>query len=252
MVQKKALLVGINYHGTSSELKGCINDVFRVKAMLLTKGYLAENITCLVDTEDTTENLIPTRVNIMKYLFELIIDPCSIKYFHYSGHGSQVRDLDYDETDGKDECLVPLDYQTAGMIIDDELKLLVSFLKKDQFMTMVNDCCHSGSSIDLCYNLYERYGSGYLQLVKEYSRKKTNGQCIMISGCRDSQTSQEIKKFNIIQGALTNMYLKNLDNSNSYAELILNVRNDLKKEGYSQVPMISTGRYLDLYSKIYV
>lgn len=46
---KRALLIGINYRETPSELRGCINDVNNVKEFLLTKGYKEKYITILTD-----------------------------------------------------------------------------------------------------------------------------------------------------------------------------------------------------------
>ncbi len=40
---------------------------------------------------------------------------------HFSGHGSQKRDTDGDEEDGMDETICPMDYERAGVIVDDEL-----------------------------------------------------------------------------------------------------------------------------------
>ena len=42
--------------------------------------------------------------------------------FHYFGHGSQ-QEKRYigEEVDGYDETLVPLDYETQGMIVDNEI-----------------------------------------------------------------------------------------------------------------------------------
>ena len=63
-----------------------------------------------------------------------------------------MRDDDGDEKDGYDETLVPLDYQSAGQIRDDDLyKMLVAGLKEGVFATFVLDCCHSGSVLDLPY-----------------------------------------------------------------------------------------------------
>lgn len=58
-------------------------------------------------------------------------------WFHYSGHGGQTKvslsvnvaicrlnlcqDLDGDEDDGYDETIYPVDHETAGMIVDDEM-----------------------------------------------------------------------------------------------------------------------------------
>jgi hypothetical protein len=46
------------------------------------------------------------------------------------GHGSRLKDQDGDEDDGYDETLVPVDFQRAGQIRDDDvLKYLVKPLR---------------------------------------------------------------------------------------------------------------------------
>jgi hypothetical protein len=39
----------------------------------------------------------------------------------YVGHGGQTKDLDGDEEDGYDEVIYPVDFRTAGHIVDDEM-----------------------------------------------------------------------------------------------------------------------------------
>ena len=65
----------------------------------------------------------PTRANITQEFQWLSqgAQPGDILFLHYSGHGTQTRDLDGDEADGYDEALVPLDHQSAGVITDDEV-----------------------------------------------------------------------------------------------------------------------------------
>jgi hypothetical protein len=47
---------------------------------------------------------------------------------------------------------VPLDYQNAGQIRDDDLyTTLVAPMAKGVFATCIMDCCHSGSVLDLPY-----------------------------------------------------------------------------------------------------
>ncbi len=36
---EKALLIGINYAGTSSALRGCINDVHNIRELLVSEGF---------------------------------------------------------------------------------------------------------------------------------------------------------------------------------------------------------------------
>lgn len=43
------------------------------------------------------------------------------KYYIVSGHGGQVADKDGDEDDGYDETILPVDFQQAGQITDDEM-----------------------------------------------------------------------------------------------------------------------------------
>ena len=41
--------------------------------------------------------------------------PGDIVVIQYAGHGTQVKDLDGDETDGQDEALVPVDFGTGAL-----------------------------------------------------------------------------------------------------------------------------------------
>jgi metacaspase-1 len=69
----------------------------------------------------------------------------AVRVFHYSGHGTDVADTNGDEPDGRDECLVPFDYQSAGFITDDVLKTLYDRFPVTGNLTLVMDSCHSGT-----------------------------------------------------------------------------------------------------------
>jgi len=243
-MSKKALLVGINYTGTSSALNGCINDVYSIKRYLLKNGYSEQNIKILTDETPAK----PTRVNILTCLLELVISDAKTLFFHYSGHGSQIDDQDGDEEDGKDECLCPIDYSSAGMILDDEIRGVLQCLNKGKKMFMVLDCCHSGSGSDLCYNLYER--GGKYCIIKNRKQSKTRGEIVMISGCKDSGVSSDAYIGGKYEGALTNSFLYVVEKHEhlSYEELVKKVRSKLKEGRYSQIPCLSSGRSLRLSS----
>lgn len=151
--KKIALLIGINYVGQSGELSGCHNDVLNMVEYLKdVHGFEDESITLLMDDG---ENTAPTKKNIANAYRKLTRDAEAgdCVYLHYSGHGVRVTDRDGDEEDGKDECLVPVDYQTKGIITDDALvKILVKPLKAGVFVTSLMDCCHSGTILDLPYS----------------------------------------------------------------------------------------------------
>ncbi|KND00422.1 uncharacterized protein SPPG_04744 [Spizellomyces punctatus DAOM BR117] len=151
---KKALLVGVNYFGTRSELKGCINDVRNMKNFLITKfGFRDTPETMLTLTDDQRNwHLRPTRQNILQAMQWLVRGSKAgdSLFFHFSGHGSQTQDLDGDESDGVDETICPEDYAKAGMIVDDEMNMiLVRALPPGVRLTALFDCCHSGSALDL-------------------------------------------------------------------------------------------------------
>lgn len=151
--KKIALLIGINYVGQSGELSGCHNDVLNMVEYLKdVHGFEDESITLLMDDG---ENTAPTKKNIANAYRKLTRDAEAgdCVYLHYSGHGVRVTDRDGDEEDGKDECLVPVDFQTKGIISDDALvKILVKPLKAGVFVTSLMDCCHSGTILDLPYS----------------------------------------------------------------------------------------------------
>jgi hypothetical protein len=75
-------------------------------------------------------------------------------FLHYSGHGGSIPDDDGDEADGMDETMVPVDYQSAGQIRDDDIyDHLVKKVPAGCHLTVVMDCCHSGSILDLPYTV---------------------------------------------------------------------------------------------------
>jgi len=57
-----------------------------------------------------------------------------------------------DEYDGYDETLIPVDFEKAGQIRDDELyRYFVTKFKEGVLVTSLMDCCHSGTVLDLPY-----------------------------------------------------------------------------------------------------
>ena len=147
---KRALLIGINYAGKESPLRGCHNDVYAIQE-LLQETYGCVSFMVLLDGPSAIQ---PTAKNIRKGLKWLLEEskPGDKLFLHYSGHGSQVPDLSGDEEDGKDETLVPIDFdweRPETHITDDELKKQFQKLRKGSQLTVLFDCCHSGTLADL-------------------------------------------------------------------------------------------------------
>jgi hypothetical protein len=114
-------------------------------------------IFCHYSGEYSTESIVRLAHNV--------VNPSRVSP-RETGHGGKLRDDDGDEKDGYDETMVPLDYESAGQIRDDDLfNTLVGPMPKGVTMTVVMDCCHSGTVLDLvsrfncfrlkyCYFLY--------------------------------------------------------------------------------------------------
>lgn len=239
-----ALLIGINYtNNPKAQLFGCINDAKNTRNMLITKlGFPEENITLMSDEEEG--DLYPTGQNIIKQFRNLLtkVDktpktPTKI-WFHYSGHGTQVRDLDGDERDGKDEVLVPVDYHD-GFITDDLLHDIMSLFNKNCEIFAVYDCCNSGSILDLKYTFRPKGSIKFENDHKPFQKAKI----IMLSGCKDNQTSADVRLENQeATGAMTFSLLKTLEKKNynlTYLQLLDTVHNILKQGKFKQRPQLS-------------
>jgi hypothetical protein len=182
--RRKALLIGINYFGQRGQLRGCINDVKNMSTYLNEFfGYKREDMVTLTDDQQNPMSQ-PTKANILRAMHWLVKDskPNDSLFFHYSGHGGQTKDLDGDEDDGNDEVIYPVDFRTAGHIVDDEMhRILVGTLQPGVRLTAIFDSCHSGSALDLPYiystqgvlkepNLAKEAGQGLLGIVSSYAR----------------------------------------------------------------------------------
>jgi hypothetical protein len=93
-----------------------------------------------------------TREGILTALAELVDDgaPGDVLAFQYSGHGTQLPDLDGDEEDdSKDESLCPVDFDEGAFVIDDDIWAILGRLGEGVSLTVFLDCCHSGSGTRL-------------------------------------------------------------------------------------------------------
>lgn len=242
---KYALLIGINYESTSGQLNGCINDVNNIKHILSTKlGYQTKNIKMLTDHHYEK----PTKHNILKEINFLLEKAriCSEIFFHYSGHGSYITDTNNDESDGRDECLVPLDYNQSGMISDDMLyDLFISKLPGNCHTTIIIDACHSGTCMDLPY----QYNQDTDKWDKCNNFTVNNKNIIMLSGCQDHDVSSDAYLNGDFKGAMTFALTSVLDQYNykiSWKDLICNIHKLLAKKHFKQRPQISASQELSL------
>lgn len=243
---KYALLIGINYASLpSGKLNGCINDVNKMKQILITKfGYRSKHIKML--TDDHYEK--PTYHNILKEI-HILLDKakfCSDVFFHYSGHGSYISDQNGDEDDRKDECLIPLDYDKNGYITDDMIrKLFVEKLTPACRATIIIDACHSATCFDLPYK-YNKQGQ---QWDRVNDNIVPNKNIIMLSGCKDDSVSSDAYFNGEFKGAMTFALTTVLENYNytiSWKDLLDKIHELLESKHFTQKPQLSTSSAFDL------
>jgi hypothetical protein len=78
-----------------------------------------------------------------------------VVFIHYSGHGGRVKDLDGDEDDGYDETLIPVDFKSAGQILDDDIyRDVVKAMPADVNVTvLVRTTIDSNADINININI---------------------------------------------------------------------------------------------------
>ncbi len=145
----KAFLNGINNYQTISDLRGCVNDVEELASLLVKQcGFDQKNIRRRTDDGVTKDQI----QRGWKWLLQGA-KPGDRLVFHFSGHGSYTVDED-DEEDGdrRDEllCLYDMDWSDPGSyLLDDELGKLTQQIPKGVLLTVLLDCCHSGTGTRL-------------------------------------------------------------------------------------------------------
>lgn len=225
MPTKHALLIGINkypYMAQKYQLSGCVNDAKLMRNTLINKfNFERSNIKEL-------HNEAASRDSILREMNALIrrIKKDDIVVFHYAGHGHRCSikggDGYTDEGSGKDNCILPSDDSkpTRNLkkfpkgkeyreIRDEQFnEWLTRLAAKTRYITLIFDACHSATMTrssgegSRSRSVPESARPG--QRAAPKSSKKTavrkkgpggwlnlSNNYVVISGCRDMQTSKE-------------------------------------------------------------
>jgi hypothetical protein len=263
-MKREALLVGINDYNGVNDLQGCINDVTNVRSVLKTFfGFENTDIRVLTDSRATKQN-------ILSRLEKMVRNAVSGDYliFHFSGHGSQIRDREGDElADHMDELICPCDMNwDDGFISDDMFSDILQQLKKGVRMEILLDSCHSGtgtrdmmpfwtsgqSNVNFSHYRYLKPPADIecrylgdeesLEPSKSFSTdKEITLNHILWAGCKDSQTSADALIDGNYNGAFSYYFCKHVRESSgniTRADLHTRVKNSLKYNHFSQVPQL--------------
>lgn len=241
-----ALVIGIDYIKTPEiKLNGCCTDAYNTKEMLLNRfGFLNENITILTDdnTNITKESNMKNVEDAFKQLVDKSLKDAKFIVVFYSGHGTQNPDeigKDF-EIDGKDECWVFTDYKRKGFFTDDKLKSqFLDKLEENVNVLIISDSCHSGSMADLSWT--------YNSSTKKIKNTKTRVDNLkpniwQVSGCMDSQYSEELAINGKICGVLTHCMNEFLVKGKKMKDIMNSSQDACRKLKLSQVPVLSCNK----------
>jgi len=263
---KRALLIGINrYRIDGADLRGCVNDVKDLSAALVEfYGFSKKDISVLTDgaaTKKAMEAGIKALVRDSK--------EGDVAVLHYSGHGSNVPDDNDDEADGRDEILCPTDLDWKDPLRDDWLRSTLDGLRDGVSFTAIMDCCHSGTNtrefLPPDAPVKQRYlpspwglvaaesGRSLPRTVLSELRKSApaarkardivNADLpeLLITGCRDTQTSADAFINGRYNGALTYGLVNAIRTAKgklTYQELHDRTMAALKQNKFDQVPQL--------------
>ena len=251
---KLALLIGIDDYENVSDLDGCVNDVGNIKSLLRDKfGFEEKNIVTLVNEQATHKAILDT---FQQHLIAQAKQG-DIVVFHYSGHGSQMRDADGDEADGFDETIVPQDSRKPGVfdIPDDSINGLLRLLAdKTENITFIFDSCNSGTVAR---------AAGKVRTVKkderpppppdsfavrargtadgEHGWRPEDAKYVLLSGCRSDQLSHEYSADGRANGVFTYFFAKEVRAAKgnlTYQDVMDKVAGNVNAHFGSQEPQI--------------
>lgn len=263
---KRAVLIGVNrYRVPGADLRGCVPDVKNMSNLLQQKySFDKDDIALITDfgaTKTAIQDAITALITGGKRGDVLVV--------HFSGHGSNVPDKNFDESDNRDEILCPTDLDWNDPLTDDWLRSVFDGLKDGVSLTVITDSCHSGTVTRAIEPpdapLIARYLPSPWDLAAVESGRSLTGSTrgslpraleserdardivpvdipeVLISGCRADQTSADASISGGFAGALTYHLVEALTESEaplSYRELHDQTCAKLKRGRYEQVPQL--------------
>ena len=245
---KTAICIGINkYPSGYTSLTKCVDDAKAWQSLLISQGF-----TCvmLLDKSATKANILSTISSVISNNRE----NGSLIVITDSSHGSQVRDISGDESDGWDEVICPCDW--PNYVSDDDLRNAFQNLAPGVMLTVFLDCCHSGTGT----RSMEKLPEGVLSirslppLFEDRTDKKINTKIkgfvetptlnhVLFAECKDSEVSYELN----IGGAFTYFAIKAIKLGYNRQQMIDYIQKKFSGLGLSQTPQLECTREESLH-----
>lgn len=281
MPQKHALLIGVNNYpvlGEEYKLWGCVNDAQLVGSVLRDRfGFPDDRITYLLD-DKATEAAIRAQ---MQALAERV-GKDDVVVFHFSGHGSRKPSQDPAEASGKDSTIMPHDsgrrpHPNLDIPDKDINAWLEGLTQKTSNITLIFDCCHSGTITrdafgdrarsvpdddrtleELGLTMHQPAPADATRSVPTGPRKggfqAFSDKYLVMSACQDDELAREFKitrgDESFQTGALTHYLTEALVAAapgSTYRDVFETVRNRIQARYDTQHPQIEGTRDRELF-----
>lgn len=258
-MKRTAITIGINYAGTTHELDGCVNDANNWAALLRNHGF---SVGTLLDGQ-------AKRAAIMAAISSIVASTGAgdVAVITFSGHGTWLPDANSDESDDRDEALVPADIGDDGrnLVLDDELHLFFSRIVPGAHVVFVTDCCHSGTIFRfvatgkdmprpkrrvrfLPPSHFIKDETIHRRMERAYGQPGRRSDAplpglVHFSGCKDQEYSNDDHFPGGPQGAFSHFAIPAFDKAakdgQTYMDIWNAVRDTLPNWEYQQSPLIS-------------
>ena len=208
----RALLIGVGRYAQFEErLNGVSLDIAMMREVSHLMGFKEHEIKVLEHEQATSAEVYDT---IESWLISGP-GPGDRVLLYFSGHGSQIPDVDNDEKDQFDEVLLLYDaffsetggrQSLSGVLVDDHLNGMLARMKSRNILVIL-DACHSGSatkrlrlfprsfetdSAKVKYFYYSPAleaagGRGSFDLMKPQASSADMNHYVAITACRDDE-----------------------------------------------------------------
>jgi hypothetical protein len=274
MQNRRALIIGIDKYPNlrpESQLEGCVRDAGDVAGLLETRfGFPAGQMKLLLDDQATRDGILAA----MKELAEKVRENDAV-VVHYSGHGSQRTALEehISRAGIMEETFVAHDSGHEDPhpnrdISSTELRdWLDKLTKKTPNVTLILDCCHSGTITTARTSKDGEPRPPRIRKVKADTRRPDSSQRryrdvkdgpasfvrhVAIAACRDKESAHELPLDDGSHGALTWNLLRELESlppgaCPTYRDVFEPVRARVQQDYPTQEPQLEGVRDRELF-----
>ncbi len=217
IAQTWALVIGISDYLEVEDLSYARRDAEAIAAWLLDADVPADHIRLLTDDEpkptdgalSTLDTRLANLVNVREGLGWLrqVAKQDDLVIIHFSGHGYQGADDDFDERDGVDEFFVLQDTRAAAKddtaLRDDEFGRFLDRIESDHVLVFFDSCYSGGLSRSLAPG---SRATGEIPDV--FSDFELEGRLVLSAS---SETQDAFESPQLQHGVLTHFLLQGLD-----------------------------------------